>query len=95
MDSYNKWYDSLEKVVKIIFSFFFWFTWVYRLMVIIGEKGSNTNRLIFFIISCIPGVSIITYVLDIAFAISKGSVPLSFDDLSEEPKKDDDVIDAE
>jgi hypothetical protein len=96
MNSYIKWYDSLDKIVKIIFSIFFWFTFIYRLMVLIGDKAANTGRLIFFILNCIPGVSFIIFILDIVFAATRNSVPLSFDDLSsDEPKKDDDVIDAE
>ena len=96
MNSYIKWYDSLDKIVKIIFSIFFWFTFIYRLMVLIEDKAANTGRLIFFILNCIPGVSFIIFVLDIVFAATRGTVPLSFDDLSsDEPKKDDDVIDAE
>jgi len=96
MNSYIKWYDSLDKIVKIIFSIFFWFTFIYRLMVLIEDKAANTGRLIFFILNCIPGVSFIIFVLDIVFAATRGTVPLSFDDLSsDESKKDDDVIDAE
>ena len=95
MNSYIKWYDSLDKIVKIIFSIFFWFTFIYRLMVLIEDKAANTGRLIFFILNCIPGVSFIIFVIDIVFAATRNSVPLSFDDLTSEPKKDDDVIDAE
>ncbi len=96
MNSYIKWYDSLDKVVKIIFSVFYLFAWIYRLMFLIEDKASNTGRLVFFILSCIPGISFIIYIIDIVFAATRGTVPLSFDDLSsDEPKKDDDVIDAE
>ncbi|MBO4737180.1 MAG: hypothetical protein J5627_01910 [Bacilli bacterium] len=95
MDSYIKWYDSLDKVVKIIFSVFFWFCFLYRLFILIEDKAKDTGRLVFFIINCIPGISFIVWVIDIAYAITKQSVPLSFDDLNSEPKKEDDVIDAE
>ena len=95
MDSYIKWYDSLDKVVKIIFSVFFWFCFLYRLFILIEDKAQNTGRLVFFIINCIPGVSFIVWVIDIAYAITKQSVPLSFDDLNDSEKKEDDVIDAE
>ena len=63
MNSYIKWYDSLDKIVKIIFSIFFWFTFIYRLMVLIEDKAANTGRLIFFILNCIPGVSFIIFIL--------------------------------
>ena len=95
MDSYIKWYDSLDKVVKIVFSIFFWFCFLYRLFILIEDKAKDTGRLVFFIINCIPGVSFIVWVIDIAYAITKGKVPLSFDDLSDSEKKEDDVIDAE
>ncbi len=95
MDSYIKWYDSLDKVVKIIFSVFFWFCFLYRLFILIEDKAKNTGRLVFFIINCIPGVSFIVWVIDIAYAITKEKVPLSFDDLNDSEKKEDDVIDAE
>ena len=95
MDSYIKWYDSLDKVVKIIFSVFFWFCFLYRLFILIEDKAKNTGRLVFFIINCIPGVSFIVWVIDIAYAITKERVPLSFDDLNDSEKKEDDVIDAE
>ena len=95
MDSYIKWYDSLDKVVKIIFSVFFWFCFLYRLFILIEDKAKNTGRLVYFIINCIPGVSLIPWVIDIAFAITKEKVPLSFDDLNDSEKKEDDVIDAE
>lgn len=95
MNSYIKWYDSLDKVVKIIFSVFFWFCWLYRLFILIEDKAKNTGRLIYFIINCLPGVSVIPWVIDIVFAVTKERVPLSFEDLSEEANKDDDVIDAE
>ena len=95
MDSYIKWYDSLDKVVKIIFSVFFWFCFLYRLFILIEDKAKDTGRLVFFIINCIPGVSFIVWVIDIAYAITKEKVPLSFDDLSDSEKKEDDVIDAE
>jgi hypothetical protein len=95
MDSYIKWYDSLDKVVKIIFSVFFWFCFLYRLFILIEDKAKDTGRLVFFIINCIPGVSFIVWVIDIAYAITKEKVPLSFDDLNDSEKKEDDVIDAE
>ena len=95
MDSYIKWYDSLDKVVKIIFSIFFWFCFLYRLFILIEDKAKDTGRLVFFIINCIPGVSFIVWVIDIAYAITKEKVPLSFDDLNDSEKKEDDVIDAE
>lgn len=95
MDSYIKWYDSLDKVVKIIFSVFFWFCFLYRLFILIEDKAKDTGRLVFFIINCIPGVSFIVWVIDIAYAITKERVPLSFDDLNDSEKKEDDVIDAE
>lgn len=95
MDSYIKWYDSLDKVVKIIFSVFFWFCFLYRLFILIEDKAKETGRLVFFIINCIPGVSFIVWVIDIAYAITKEKVPLSFDDLNDSEKKEDDVIDAE
>ncbi|MBR4811580.1 MAG: hypothetical protein IKZ68_00515 [Bacilli bacterium] len=95
MDSYIKWYDSLDKVVKIIFSIFFWFCFLYRLFILIEDKAKDTGRLVFFIINCIPGISFIVWVIDIAFAITKEKVPLSFDDLNDSEKKEDDVIDAE
>ena len=95
MDFYIKWYDSLDKVVKIIFSVFFWFCFLYRLFILIEDKAKDTGRLVFFIINCIPGVSFIVWVIDIAYAITKEKVPLSFDDLNDSEKKEDDVIDAE
>ena len=95
MDSYIKWYDSLDMVVKIIFSIFFWFCFLYRLFILIEDKAKDTGRLVFFIINCIPGVSFIVWVIDIAYAITKEKVPLSFDDLNDSEKKEDDVIDAE
>ena len=95
MDSYIKWYNSLDKVVKIIFSIFFWFCFLYRLFILIEDKAKDTGRLVFFIINCIPGVSFIIWVIDIAYAVTKQSVPLSFDDLSGEEKKEEkDVVDA-
>ena len=79
MEGYKKWVDGLGKGLRIVFALFVSIIYLlYRLFNVIEEKAQNKDHLIFLILSVIPFVAIVPWILDLIAAFKGAPVPLAF-----------------
>lgn len=88
MSDYINWHNGAPKWLKIVMAVVFVPTFLYRLFNVIIDKAQDKTKLVYLILTAVPFIGTILWVVDIVFAALGRKVPLCFSELNfaEAPK---------